>query len=72
MPLPQTGATHYPAQIGLTENGRAIKMVGCLLFGAVKNNKSNSARCIGMVPCCGQTHDGYRAHVPQYPHETIT
>ncbi len=25
MPLPQTGATHYNAQLGLPDKGRAIK-----------------------------------------------
>ena len=31
MPWPQTGATHYHAQLGFPDKGRAIKgLVGCL------------------------------------------
>ncbi len=31
MPWPQTGATHLHVQQGLSEKGRAIKGIGCLL-----------------------------------------
>ena len=30
MPHPETGATHYHAQLGLPDIGRAIERVGCL------------------------------------------
>ena len=65
-PWPETGATHYNAQLGLTDKGRPIKglVVYCVLrLGSMKGIGFRScARCAGLVPCCGQ--DGYRAQLP--------
>ena len=73
MSCPQTGATHYHAQLELPDKGRAIKglvvyyvvWLGSMFYGMCL---WTSARCVGLVPCCGQ--DGYRAQVPQHPIET--
>ncbi len=68
----QTGATHYHAQLGLTDIGRAIKgLVVCLVIRLESSKRMGlrtSTRCVGLVPCCSK--DGYRAQVPQCPPET--
>ncbi len=60
---PQTGATHYHVQLGVTGKGRAIKgFIVCYIvwLGSLKwMGLGTSAR---WFPCCGQ--DGYRAQVP--------
>ncbi len=63
MPLPQTGATHYHAQLGPPDKGRAIKrLVVCWSMARI-NDLWDGSMCKrkvrGLVPCCGQ--DGYRA-----------
>ncbi len=69
---PQTGATHYRAQLGLPDKGCLIKwLVVCYIecLGSMKGMYFRTcARCVGLIPCCGQ--NGYRAQVPQHPIET--
>ena len=74
MPWPQTVTTHYHAQLGFQNKSRAIKglivcyvvWLGSMIYGM---GLWTIARCVGLVPCCGQ--DDYRAQVPQHPIETI-
>ena len=73
MPWPQTGATHYHAQLGLPDKGRAIKgLIICYVVWLVSMIYGmglwTNARCVGLVPCCGQ--DGYQAQMPQQPIDT--
>ncbi len=70
MSWPQIGATYYHAQLGLSDKGRAIKGIGCLLCIVVwiYDGDGPCASCIGLVPCC--VHNSYRAKVPQHPIET--
>ena len=59
MPWPQTGATQYQAQLGLTDKGGAIKgLIVCYVvwLGSMKG--------LGLVPSCGQ--DGYQAQAQQH------
>ena len=67
MPWPHTGANNYHSQFGLPEKGRAINwLVVCYVvwLGSMKGmSVKTCARCVGLVPCCGQI--GYRAQVPQ-------
>ncbi len=66
MPLPQKGATHYHAQLGLPDKGRAIKyLVVCwsmARFNNLQDGFMDKRKVRGLVPCCGQ--DGYLAQVP--------
>ena len=67
MPCPQTGATQYYTQSGLTDKGCAIKgLVVCFVvwLGSMSYGMGlwTSTRCMGMVPCCGP--DGYKAQLP--------
>ena len=69
MPCPRTGATQYPAQLGLPDEGRAIKgLVVC--WSMVKINdlwddgSMDQRKVRGLVPCCGQ--DGYQTQVLQH------
>ena len=69
MPWPQTGGTHYHAHLGLPDKGRAIQgFVVCyvvwlesMLYGL---GLWTSARCVGLVACCGQ--GGYKATLHKY------
>ncbi len=69
MPQPQTGATHYQAQLGSPNKGREIKgLVVCWSMARINDlwEESMDKRNVpGLVICCGQ--DGYRAQVPQRP-----
>ncbi len=71
MPLPQTGASYYQAQLGLSDKGRTNKgLIVCYVVtvwvGSMKGmGLCTCARCTCRGPCCGQ--DGYRAQVPQHP-----
>ena len=64
MPWSQTGATHYPAQLGLPDKGRAIEVVCYVVWlGSMKGiGLRTYLSCMGLVPCWGQ--DSYRAQVP--------
>ena len=60
----QTGETCYHAQLRHPDKGRAIKrLFVCYVvwLGYIISRMGlwNSARCVGLVPCCGQ--DGYQA-----------
>ena len=66
MPWPQTGATHYHAQLGLPDKDRAIKgLVVCYVvwLGSMIYEMGHriGARCV-VVSCCVQ--DGYQSQVP--------
>ena len=70
MPWPETGATHFLAQLGRPCKGRAIKWVGCLLRSRARINdlwdgSLDKRKVRVLVPCCGQ--DGQRAQVLQLP-----
>ncbi len=58
MPRIQTGATQYHAQLGLQDKGRAFnRLVVHYLewLGSIKEMRLlQGARCVGLVPCCGQ------------------
>ena len=68
--LAPIGATHYHAQLGFSDKGRAIKGVGCLLYivDRIYDGDGSCASCVGLVPCC--VDNSYRAQVPQHPIET--
>ncbi len=69
MPCPQTGATHYHAQLGHLDKGLTIKgLVVCwsmARINALWDGAMDKRKVRGLVPCCVQ--DGYRAQVPQHP-----
>ena len=69
MSLPKTGVTHYHAQLELQDKGRKINgLAVCyeVWLGSMKGTGLRTcARCVGLVPCCGQ--DDYLAQVPQHP-----
>ncbi len=70
MPWPKkTGATHYHAQLGLPDKGRAIKgFVVCWSMARINDlwdGSMDKRKVRSLVPCCGQ--DGNRAQVPQHP-----
>ncbi len=66
MPWLQTGATHYHAQLGLQDKGRAIKgLVVCWSINDLWERSMDQRNVRGLVPYCGQ--DGYRAQVSQHP-----
>ena len=70
MPWPQkTGATHYHAQLGLPDKGRAIKgLVVCWCMARINDlwdGSMDKRKVRSLVPCCGQ--DGNRAQVSQHP-----
>ncbi len=69
MPGPQTGATHYHAQLGPPDKGRAIKgLVVCWSMARINDlwdGSMDKRKVRGHIPCCGQ--DGYRAQEPQRP-----
>ena len=66
MPWPQTGATHYPAQLGPPYKGLGIKgLVVCWSMATINDLWDWYIDQRGQVPCCGQ--DCYRAQVPQRP-----
>ncbi len=58
MSWPRTVATHYHAQLGLPDKGRAIKgLVFCFgvwLGSMVGISFSTCTRFLGLVPDCGQ------------------
>ena len=59
MSWPKTGTNYYHAQLGHPDKGRAIKsMVVCYLEWLGSKNHGlglwTSARCVGLIPCCGQ------------------
>ncbi len=70
--MPQTGATHYYAHLGLSDKGRASKglvvcyvvWIGSMIYGMIGLWDKYKVR--GLVPC----KDGYRAQVPQHPVDT--
>ena len=66
---------HYKAHQGLQDKGRAIKgFVVCyvLWLGSMIYWMGlwTCARCVGLVPFCGQ--DVFRAQVPQHPIDTYS
>ena len=68
----QTGATNYHSQLGIPDKGQAIKKFVVfykvwLGYMKVVGHDRTRARCLSLVPCCGQ--DGYRAQVHQNPIE---
>ena len=69
MPWPQTGATHYHAQLGPPDKSRAIKgLVVCWSMARINDlwdGSMNKRKERSLVPCCGQ--NGNRAQVPQHP-----
>ncbi len=74
MPWPQTGATHYHAQLGLPYKRRAIKgLVVCsavwLVFMIYEMGLWTRARCMGLFSFC--VKDGYQAQVSQHPIDTL-
>ncbi len=75
MTWPQTGATHYHAQLGLPDKGRANKgLVVCYIVWLESMKEVGLRHSQGawvwrdMVPCCGQA--GYGDQLPQHPIET--
>ena len=58
MPFPKTGATHYLAQLEISDKVHAIKgLVVCYVvwLGSMKGiGLRNCTKCVGLVPCCGQ------------------
>ena len=56
MPWPQTGATHYHAQLGRPDKGRAIKGLDVsyvVWIGSMKGiGLRTCTRWAGLVPCC--------------------
>ena len=69
IPWPQTGTTHYQAQLGPQDKGPAIKgLVVCWSMARINDicdGSMDQRKVRGQVPCCGQ--DSYRAQVPQRP-----
>ena len=69
LPWPQTGATQYHAQLGISEKGRAIKgLVVCWSLAGINdlwNGSMDKHKVHSLFPCCGQ--DGNRAQVPHHP-----
>ncbi len=67
MPWLQAGSTHYPAQLGPPDKGRAIKgLEVCWSMARINDlwdGSMDKRKVRGLVPCCGE--DGYRAQVPQ-------
>ncbi len=67
MPWPQTGATHYHAQIGPSDKGQMSCNQGLVVSIARINDLwdeyMDKRKVRGLLPCFGQ--DGYRAQVPQ-------
>ena len=64
MPWPQTGATQYYAQLGLSDKVRAIKgLVVCYVvwLGSMKG------LVLGIAQGAWVGQDGYRAQVPKPP-----
>ncbi len=71
MSWPQTGVT-LPCTVRTFRKSSCNQRVGCLLYSLTMISSLiyrmclwTSARCIGLVPCCGQ--DGYQAQVLQQP-----
>ncbi len=62
---PQTGTTHYYAQLELADKGCAFKVLcsGDKIYEG--NFLMTCAKCTSLVPCCDQ--HGYRAQVPHHP-----
>ncbi len=55
MPWPQTGETHYFAQLRFTNKGLTIKGLAVVWLGSKKGlGPRNCARCAGLVPCFGK------------------
>ncbi len=70
MHWPQTGATHYHAQLGPPDKGRAIKgLVVCWSMARINDlwdGSMDKRKVRSLVPYCGQ--DGYyRTQVLQHP-----
>ncbi len=65
MPWPQTGATHYHAQLGPPDNGCGIKGLDVCYVVWPGSMGWDKRFIYSLVPCCG--HDGYRAQVLQHP-----
>ncbi len=70
MPSPETGATHFHAQLGRPSKGCATKWVGCLLRSMARINDLwdcflDERKVRSLVHCCGQ--DINRALVPPQP-----
>ena len=69
MPWPQSNATHYHAQLGPPDKGRAIKgLVVCWSMARINDlwdGSMDKRKVRSLVPCCGQ--DVNRAQVPQHP-----
>ena len=65
LPWTQTGATHYHAQLGLSDRGWVVCYV--VWLGSMNGMGLVQGACV-CIPCCGQ--GGYRAQVPQHPIDT--
>ena len=61
---PKTGATHYNAQLGLSDKGCAIVCCSMAKIYELWYRSMDKRKVRGLVPCCGQ--DGYRAQVLQH------
>ncbi len=73
-PWPKPDVTNYHAQLGLSDEGRAIKGVVVCYVLSLESVKwlglGTCARSEGLVvPCCGQ-QDGYQGQVLQHPKVT--
>ncbi len=66
MPWPQTGATHYHAQLRLQDKGRAIFACSKAIIYYLWDGLWTSARGVGLVSCCGP----YGHQVSQHPKDT--
>ena len=69
MPWPQTEATHYHAQLGPPDKGRAIiGLIVCWSMARINDlwdGSMDKCKVRGLVPCCGQ--DGYELRYHNAP-----
>ncbi len=77
MSRPQTGATHYYAQLvhqtKVVQSKGWLSAIVCCNMAKINgqwDGSTNKRKVRGLVPCCGQ--DGYRTQVPQLPIDSYT